>query len=166
MYVCKKCMHFQSHVGQTKAVFDNQGKNAQQCVAFSIEIFIYSKVENVCDKKLKWAFKGGRVQDCQVPKKLKRPNLNIIRFKKVKFWNGKKAIFKENLSKLKKGFSEMLFVLLKFSKYGPKKILFSSRQNKAKIRPKKGQIILFLENCFKKGQIATLVVYACRESLK
>ncbi len=37
----------------------------------------------------------------------------------------------------------------------PKKILFSSRLEKAKKMPN-GQIILFLENCFKKGQMATL----------
>jgi hypothetical protein len=29
-----KRMRFQSHLGQTKVVFDNQSKNAQQCATF------------------------------------------------------------------------------------------------------------------------------------
>ena len=36
-------MYFQSQVDQTKVVFDNQGKNALQCIMFSLEKsqFIY-----------------------------------------------------------------------------------------------------------------------------
>ena len=34
VYACGKRMRFQSHLGQTKVVFDNQGKNAQQCGTF------------------------------------------------------------------------------------------------------------------------------------
>jgi hypothetical protein len=45
-------MHFQSQHGQTKVVFDSQGKNALQYVAFSIEIFIF-KIEIGYNKKLK-----------------------------------------------------------------------------------------------------------------
>jgi hypothetical protein len=31
---CVYSMHFQSQLGQTKVDFNNQGKNAPQCVAF------------------------------------------------------------------------------------------------------------------------------------
>jgi hypothetical protein len=31
-------MHFQSQLGQTKVVFNNQGKNSLQCVAFLLEL--------------------------------------------------------------------------------------------------------------------------------
>ena len=34
VYACRKRMHFQSQLGQTKIVFDNQGKNSQQCGTF------------------------------------------------------------------------------------------------------------------------------------
>ncbi len=34
VYTCGKCMRFQSQLGQTKVDFNNQGKNAPQCVAF------------------------------------------------------------------------------------------------------------------------------------
>jgi hypothetical protein len=47
-----KHMHFQSQLGQTKVVFNNQGKNAPQCVAFQLEIFLF-KIEIACGKKLK-----------------------------------------------------------------------------------------------------------------
>jgi hypothetical protein len=45
-------MRFQSHLGQTKVDFNNQGKNALQCVAFWLEIFLF-KIEIACGKKLK-----------------------------------------------------------------------------------------------------------------
>jgi hypothetical protein len=45
-------MHFQSQQGQTKVVFNNQGKNASQCVGFCLEIFLF-KIEIACGKKLK-----------------------------------------------------------------------------------------------------------------
>jgi hypothetical protein len=45
-------MHFQSQQGQTKVDFNNQGKNAMQCDAFRLEIFLY-KFEIACGKKLK-----------------------------------------------------------------------------------------------------------------
>jgi hypothetical protein len=56
----------------------------------------------------------------------------------------------------------MLYVLLKFSQNRPKKILFSSRLKK---RPN-GQIILLLENCFTKGQMATLPRVALNDVIK
>jgi hypothetical protein len=52
-------------------------------------------------------------------------------------------------------YHKVLHVLLKFSQNRLKKILFSSRLKKAKKTPN-GQIIFFLEICFKKGQMATL----------
>jgi hypothetical protein len=81
----------------------------------------------------------------------KRPNSQMV--KKAK--TNKGQILKENLQKYIKIFlkyHKMLYVLLKFCQNRPKKILFSSRLKKAKIRPN-GQILLFLENRFKKGQI-------------
>ena len=45
-----KRMHFQSQVDKTKVVFDNHGKNAMQCVAFSLEKNPI-KIENACVKK-------------------------------------------------------------------------------------------------------------------
>ncbi len=45
-------MRFQSHLGQTKVDFNNQGKNAPQCIAFWLEIFLF-KIEIACGKKLK-----------------------------------------------------------------------------------------------------------------
>jgi hypothetical protein len=41
VYTCRKCMHFQSKLGQTKVVFDNQGKNPLQSIAFTIGIFLF-----------------------------------------------------------------------------------------------------------------------------
>jgi hypothetical protein len=45
-------MRFQSQLGQTKVVFNNQGKNAPQCNAFRLEIFLF-KIEIAFGKKLK-----------------------------------------------------------------------------------------------------------------
>jgi hypothetical protein len=39
-------------LGQTKVDFNNQGKNAQQCFAFLLEIVLF-KIEIACGKKLK-----------------------------------------------------------------------------------------------------------------
>jgi hypothetical protein len=52
VYACGKRMRFQSQLGQTKVDFNNQGKNAPQCVAFWLEIFLF-KIEIACGKKLK-----------------------------------------------------------------------------------------------------------------
>ena len=52
IYACRKGICFQSQQGQTKFFLINQGKHAQQCVMFSLEIFLF-KIENACVKKLK-----------------------------------------------------------------------------------------------------------------
>ena len=39
-YACGKHMHFDSQVNRTKVVKDNRGKNAQQCIAFSLGKFL------------------------------------------------------------------------------------------------------------------------------
>ncbi len=49
----KKRMHFLSQLGQIKVDFNNQDKNALQCDAFWLEIFLF-KIEIACGKKLKW----------------------------------------------------------------------------------------------------------------
>ncbi len=49
---CVYRMRFQSQLGQTKVDFNNQGKNAPQCLAFWLEIFLF-KIEIVSGKKLK-----------------------------------------------------------------------------------------------------------------
>jgi hypothetical protein len=38
-------MHLYSQLGQTKVVFDNQGKNASQCVVPSIGFFLFKNCE-------------------------------------------------------------------------------------------------------------------------
>jgi hypothetical protein len=45
-------MRFQSQLGQTKVDINNQGKNGPQCIAFSLEIFLF-KIEIAWGKKLK-----------------------------------------------------------------------------------------------------------------
>ncbi len=52
IYTCGKRKHFQSQLGQTKVVFNNRSKNASQCVAFWLEIFLF-KIEIAFGKKLK-----------------------------------------------------------------------------------------------------------------
>ena len=51
VYPCGKHMHFQSPVGQTKAVFDNQGQNTMLCDEFWLGIFLF-EIENTCVKEL------------------------------------------------------------------------------------------------------------------
>ncbi len=50
VYTCEKSMRFQSQQGQTKIVFDNQGKNATQCDVFSFWIFQFKKWKCLCQK--------------------------------------------------------------------------------------------------------------------
>ncbi len=45
-------MRFQDKLGQTKVVFNNQGKNAPQCITFWLEIFLF-KIEIACGKTFK-----------------------------------------------------------------------------------------------------------------
>ncbi len=52
IYACRTRMHFQCKPGQTKVVFNNQGKNALQWVVFWIGFFLF-KIEIACYKKLK-----------------------------------------------------------------------------------------------------------------
>ncbi len=51
VYECRKCMCFHCQLGQTKVVFNSQGKNAPQYIAFSLEIILF-KIEITCGKKL------------------------------------------------------------------------------------------------------------------
>ena len=47
-------VHFQSQVGETKVVLNNQVNNAMQCIEFVLGINIFLiEIENECTKKLK-----------------------------------------------------------------------------------------------------------------
>jgi hypothetical protein len=56
VYTGGKLIYFQSHLGQAKVVFDNQGKNELLCIKFSIRIFVFKsfkcmhqKIERACE---------------------------------------------------------------------------------------------------------------------
>ncbi len=86
IYACRKLMHFQSHPGQNMVDFNNQGKNAPQCIAFWLEIFLF-KIEIACGKKLKrrvttslkWQQKNTRVSS---PRSVFRASSNLIMWQK------------------------------------------------------------------------------------
>ncbi len=102
-------------------------------------------------------------QGGQVPKNKKRPNLTLSSLKKAKFSNGENCQIKAKFSKkIYQNISNKFWYIIKCwmfhwnsAKIGLKIYYFLQDWNKAKKRPN-GQIILFLENFFKKGQMATL----------
>ncbi len=49
-------MNFKIQLGQTKGLFDNQGKNAMQCIAFSIGILLIKIEKNSWNRIMQQTF--------------------------------------------------------------------------------------------------------------
>ncbi len=91
--------------------------------------------------------------------KIKRPNLAISSLKKPNSQMVKKAkLSKKIYQNISNKFWKIIICWMfcwNLAKIGQKRYYYLHDRKKAKKRPN-GQIILFLENCFKKGQMATL----------
>ncbi len=112
----------------------------------SVELFLSLGIRVARSQKIKKAkFGHKQFQKGQILKWWKRP-------KKAKF---SKKIY-QNMSKIFWNYIKCCMFCCNLAKIGLKRYYFLQDWKKAKKRPN-GQIILFLENCFKKGQMATLL---------